>query len=217
MTRPGAPLESLFGRAVSQVVATGSLDVEADGKILDAGRAVLERRGTKAATMDDVAAEAGVSRATLFRRFSSKDQLFERVLAREFSHFLSALAERFKTVTDPTEQIIEAVSSLVRLRGQLFAGSADPAQPTDLIRALGQGEPSPLALGHFAVRSNIAKAQADGKLPTGDPDLQADALIHLTIGYLTSPSLAVDLEDPAALRRLVEIAFAPILTAPGNA
>ncbi len=185
---------------------------DTDAKVLDAALRVLARRGTREATMDDIAAESGVGRTTLFRRYASKDQLFERALARDMGRFLDDLAERFTVVTDPTEQVVIGFIAGLGLGDHILFRDADQVRRAELLQALGHGDPSPISLGYKAVRANIAKAQADGKIPVRDPDAQADALVHLMIGYLAAPSFAVDLTDPAAVERLARAAVAPILT-----
>jgi AcrR family transcriptional regulator len=53
-------------------------------RILDATRVCCERWGIAKVTVDDVAAEAGVSRATLYRMFpGGKDVLFDAMRVRE--------------------------------------------------------------------------------------------------------------------------------------
>ncbi|PPJ25509.1 TetR/AcrR family transcriptional regulator [Nocardia nova] len=183
-----------------------------DARVLDAALRVLARRGTREATMDDIAAEAGVGRTTLFRRYTGKDQLFERALARDIGRILADLADRFTEVTDPTEQVVLGFLTGLGLGDHILFRDADPLRRAELIQALGQGDPSPITLAFTAIRANIGKAQADGKIPLRDPDAQADALVHLIIGYLATPSHAIDLTDPAAAERVARAAVAPILT-----
>ena len=61
--------------------------------ILDAARALLAAKGFGAMTLDDVVAEAGVARATLYGHFASKDDLGAAVLAREMRGALVRLRE----------------------------------------------------------------------------------------------------------------------------
>ena len=50
-------------------------------QILDAAAAVFARRGFRAATMDEVAAAAGVAKGTLYLSYSSKEDLFFALFA----------------------------------------------------------------------------------------------------------------------------------------
>lgn len=187
-------------------------DDATDARVLDAALRVLARRGTREATMDDIAAEAGVGRTTLFRRYTGKDQLFERALARDIGRILAGLADQFTEVTDPTEQVVLGFLTGLGLRNHILFRDADPLRRAELIQALGQGDPSPTTLAFEAIRANIGKAQADGKIPARDPDAQADALVHLMIGYLATPGHAIGSADPAAAERVARAAVAPILT-----
>ena len=65
--------------------------------------------------------------------------------------------------------------------------------------------------------ANLRRAHRDGTITVGDPDLQADALVHLGLAYLMAPGLAVDLADPAAVRTFARTTIAPVIGyAPGD-
>ncbi|MET7767850.1 helix-turn-helix domain-containing protein [Nocardia sp. NPDC005366] len=211
MTRPGAPLTSLFERAIEQAVS-GATTVVGDDHVFDAALTVLAERGTRAATMDDVAARSGVSRATLFRRFGGKDALFEAAMAQTLRTFLTAIATTFLTVTDPTERIVEAFVACLRLRRRFIAGNPDAAHNAELLAMLSAGDPSPLDIGHRFIAAHIVAGQAEGVLPQSDPDIQADAIIRLTLGYLVLPSTRYDLDDELTARRIARHAIAPLVT-----
>jgi AcrR family transcriptional regulator len=63
-------------------------------RLLDAGRTVLQRVGYASATVDDVVAEAGASRATFYRHFHGKEELFA-ALSRQCFTEMSAVIEEF--------------------------------------------------------------------------------------------------------------------------
>lgn len=54
---------------------------------LDAARAVFSARGYPGTTMRDVAEEAGVTNATIYRQFGNKAALFEAAVAEPFGRF----------------------------------------------------------------------------------------------------------------------------------
>lgn len=215
MTRPGAPLARLLTRAVSS--AAVSAESGNDARVLDAALVVLARRGTREATMDDIAEESGVSRATLFRRFGGKDQLFERSLARMMRLLLAGLAQPagIDPDADPIGFAVETFTICMGLNQHILVRESDTLRRAELLHALEQGDPSPLSLAHRAVARNIASAQNAGRLPVGDADLKADALIHLVIGYLVSPSAAVDLTDSVAAREFATRIVVPIMLSEG--
>src|SRR5436190_22539754 len=87
---------------------------ELDRTILDTARAVFETYGVRRANIEDVAARAGVSRSTIYRRFPTKDDLFEKVVRREAELFFTTLDEATRG-RDPREAVIEAFALGVRL------------------------------------------------------------------------------------------------------
>lgn len=185
---------------------------DGDEQVFDAALTVLAERGTKLATMDDIAAISGVSRATLFRRFGGKDRLFEQALAHDLRRFLTAIATIFLTVTDPTERIAEAFAACLELRKRFFRGQAAQERDWGLLSMLGHGDPSPIDIGHRFIAAHIAAGQAEGVLPLGDPDLQAEAIIRLTLGYLFLPGSRFDLDDPEIARDVARRTIAPLVT-----
>jgi TetR/AcrR family transcriptional repressor of mexJK operon len=61
------------------------LDRTKDQAILDGARLCFFERGFAAATMEEVAARAGVSKVTVYKRFEDKEGLFEAVVRREMT------------------------------------------------------------------------------------------------------------------------------------
>ena len=65
--------------------------------VLDATRACVNRLGLSKVTVDDIVAESGVSRATIYRLFpGGRDVLFEAMRVRELETFFEAL--RFEAI-----------------------------------------------------------------------------------------------------------------------
>ena len=54
-------------------------------RILDSARSLYIEYGLRRTTMEDVSKRAGMGRATLYRRFSEKDQLFKAVIFRDLN------------------------------------------------------------------------------------------------------------------------------------
>lgn len=68
---------------------------EARERLIDAAEACFERYGVMKTTIEDVAATARVSRATVYRYFEGRDELLLGVLVREGKRFLDRLANIF--------------------------------------------------------------------------------------------------------------------------
>ena len=82
--------------------------------ILRAASRTFARGGYAATSMDDIAAEAGVSKLMLYRHFNSKHELYEAVLA-EVRSRLDAIEHRPATLVGltPAEGVREATETLL--------------------------------------------------------------------------------------------------------
>jgi AcrR family transcriptional regulator len=82
----------------------------AEQRALDAAKRCCERWGVARVRVDDIAAEAGMSRATLYRLFpGGKDVLFEALRVRELTEFLDELSAHIADVEKLDELIVRAV------------------------------------------------------------------------------------------------------------
>jgi TetR/AcrR family transcriptional repressor of mexJK operon len=75
---------------------------------LAAAREVFQEKGFAAATLDDVIARSGGSRATLYEQFGGKQGLFEAMVSDRCSTVFEALAPA-QIATQPPEEVLEEV------------------------------------------------------------------------------------------------------------
>lgn len=211
MTRPGPSLPTLFDRALRSTDTTDP----ADARLYESVLTAIGRAGSRAITMATMATATGVSRATLFRRFGSKETLLERAIGYALQRMQGEVASIFSNVDDPAERIVETFAGCVRFSNLLVPPDAAPERRAELLGLLTRGEPSPAQIAQRFVAGHIAQAQQEGRIPAGDPDLQAGALIRITIGYLITPGLPENLTDQAVVERIARGTVAPIITAPG--
>lgn len=59
-------------------------------RILDAALTIFSQKGFVNASMDDIAAEAGLTKPTLYQYFPSKDELFTAMMTEERDHMLES-------------------------------------------------------------------------------------------------------------------------------
>jgi AcrR family transcriptional regulator len=80
-------------------------------RILEAATTLFSRYGFKRASMEDIAAEAGLSRAALYLQFRNKEDIF-RELARELQEEAMAQAEKAMAAGEPlAERLRKAVEA----------------------------------------------------------------------------------------------------------
>jgi TetR/AcrR family transcriptional regulator, mexJK operon transcriptional repressor len=177
-----------------QISPVRTVRVPKHDAILDAARRVFLREGYSA-SMDLVAAEAGVSKQTVYNHFGSKEGLFRAIVDHVSSELLDVLVERDGTRADPASTL-EAVArrflklllepSYLALHRMLVAQA--PRFP-DLAREIYLGGPA-RAANELALY--LAQETRKGTLAVTDPALAAQQFFgalcgHLHLGALLSP------------------------------
>jgi len=98
---------------------------QARARILDAARAVFRRKGFRTATMDDIAAEVGVSKGALYLYFRTKAELLVQIQTRSREELL----RNWESLLEEGD-IAEAMA---RTLDDVFTGQVDPAVFHELI------------------------------------------------------------------------------------
>ncbi|GCB46239.1 TetR/AcrR family transcriptional regulator [Streptomyces sp. NL15-2K] len=105
-------------------------------RIMEAGAALLEEGGTEALTVAAVAARAGVSVGSVYRRFAGKDRLIAALQHDMIDRFRADIIRRFAPRrTEPAALVASAVAGLTEtfqaherlMRVFITAGTTDPA------------------------------------------------------------------------------------------
>jgi AcrR family transcriptional regulator len=184
-----------------------------DERILDAARDLIAAYGPRRTSIDDIAARAGVARATVFRRFRSKDAVIDRLVTREAQRFLLATREAILAAPDPESSVVEAFVAVVRYAASHpLLDRLARVEPQVLIESLRTGDPSPFELGSAFVADRLRSGQRRGAIPDADADELADVLVRLTVSYLLIPSRVLDLGDEEQIRRFAHTMIAPLVT-----
>lgn len=179
-----------------------------DRTILDTARAVFETYGVRRANIEDVAARAGVSRSTVYRRFPTKDELFARVVRREAAQFFRTLDEA-TAGCDPRQAVIEAFALGVRLVGDspLYSRIAD-SEP-ELLGLFSRSHVFPIRQFADGIAHTLRRCGAD--IAGTDLDNIADILLRVALGIIVFPTDRLDTADPAAVRDYAARYLVPII------
>src|SRR4051794_4041590 len=81
--------------------------------ILDATRALFDRRGVRDAQIEDIAKAVGINRAIVYRHFTGKEELFALTLVGYLDELREALADAAGSSTDPAERLTALVGAFV--------------------------------------------------------------------------------------------------------
>jgi AcrR family transcriptional regulator len=146
-------------------------------------------------SLEQIAARAGVSRATLYHHFANRDALLDALTERSVAEVKGAL-ERARpqegTATEALERVLAAAWEVVgRYRGLVIVN------PQRLERAELRSRLEP-ALAH--VRELVVRGQAGGEF---DPELPADWLIGILTDMIHAASrqVTVGAMDPQSAER----------------
>lgn len=178
-----------------------ALQERVSAAIVDAAARVLADRGEQA-SMNDVAAAAGVARATVYRYFPTREALLTELARRAVEDAGARLAAARIADVSPEEGIARAVRALTEV-GDPFVVVARERVQTDseqLERAVG----APL-------RSLVERGQAEQALRTDVPvSLLVESLISLAAAALAAtPALGREDAIAATSRLFLDGARAP--------
>lgn len=186
---------------------------DARQRLLDAAEACFGHYGVMKTTVEDVAAKAHVSRATVYRYFDGREDLILGVLMREANRFLGRLEKRLLRDGSFADAIVEGVMyTLSAVRADpnlalLFAPEA--AGVTGSIA--GASEALFAATTEF-LRPLLTDASERGRLRPGvDPDEAAEWILRTILSLLTVRGPVV--RSDAANRRYLLTYLVPALAA----
>ena len=181
-------------------------------RIIDATLRCVARWGVAKTTVDDVAREAGVGRATLYRMFpGGRDALFDGAVGAETARFFARLDALLVTTTSLEDTLVIGI---------VEAGSTLRDHPP--LQFLLAHEPEAI-LPHMAFHQMDAvlrtiAALAGPYLAPWLSDREAAAraaewVARIVLSYVVAPSADVDVCDAASVRNLVRLFILPGLQA----
>ncbi|WP_207894521.1 TetR/AcrR family transcriptional regulator [Tamaricihabitans halophyticus] len=183
--------------------------------VLDAAFEEILTYGLRRTSVDMVARRAGVSRATLYRRFDGKDTLVQAVLVRECQRFFDSIVTAIGPLPTVEERLVEGFVVGVRY-----------ARTDPLLSRLLASDPEAL-LPYLTVNGELVVAVArdflvwqgdqvpggvepvDGRTPEG----VAELFVRLAISFTLTPQSSIPLGDDEEVRRFARDYLAPLLRA----
>lgn len=192
--------------------STGAELDAAQTRVVEAALACVAQWGAEKTSLDDVAKNAGVSRATVYRVFPGGKEAVMRAAAqveagRLFQHF----EERLTAATDIEELLVTGLVEGAR------SFAARPALRALLAHASPMADPE----RPFPELEEIERAVAAWAAPhlsrfleAGRAARMADWVTRIAFSYAVCPSADIDLADERAVRALVRELFLPSALAP---
>ena len=146
--------------------------------ILAAAADQFRAHGFEASSMDRIAAEAGVSKRTVYNHFTSKDELFAETLLQLFHSSAATLDLPYRGDAPLRSQLTALIGiKVASMADEQFLALARVAI-AEAVHAPERVRPIVARMGEReqGVTTWIRTAQADGKLKPGDPEFAAALL-----------------------------------------
>jgi AcrR family transcriptional regulator len=199
-----------FERLQDLLAAESATDPVSD-RIVVAAAELVGRQGDQETTIAAIAQQAGVGRATVFRRFGSKQEILDRALMRELRLLALSLQESAANAETAAAALIECfVLSMGAMRRRPLLRRLAQVEPERLIAFTRLRRPPVLALWRSMYTSIVEAFDTPG-VDSLERSALADVLIHLTLGYSVVPESSIDLKDETTLRRVAAAVIIPVL------
>ena len=177
--------------------------------MLDAAYSCVARFGLAKTSVEDVAKEAGLSRATVYRLFpGGKDQLLGAMVRGEMDRFFVRMAVAVADQPDFPALVEAALTFAHReIGGHAVLQTVLVTEPERLIPFMTGEQGRILGAVVEYLRPLLEEEAAAGRMQPGvDPDLAARYIAAMGLSVMATPG-RIDLTDPAAVHDLVRREF----------
>jgi AcrR family transcriptional regulator len=179
----------------------------AELRILDAVKVCCEKWGLAKVSIDDIAAEARVSRATLYRMFpGGKEVVFDALRVRELEEFFERLTAGVAGAVDLEDIVVRTVVVATQeLRADEHLALMLMSEPGDVLSNLTvQGVPRIIRMASLFLAPMV-----DEHLSRHQGAILVDLMARLVISYFLAPSDLVDFGDDESARAFIRTHILP--------
>ena len=173
--------------------------------ILDAAYGVFVRRGYGGASVDEIIAEADISKGAFYHHFTGKAAVFQAILTSQ----VRRCAEQMTAATNPRASIQDNVESVLRASWDII--KSDPAWPTlqmeFWVHSTRDSEARKILARSFSECRDLVASFVSGLQEAGilrrrlDPEAAARLFIAINDGILLQWQIQPDAVDPDELLR----------------
>ena len=194
-----------------------------DEAILAAALEQFALAGVRRTSADDVARRAGVNRATLYRRFGSRDQLLGAAYLHEAGRVLEELTRRVPDVPadaeadfDPADNVVTMFTEAVWLmRGHSLLQRMREVDHDHIARGMTSGAADVLGFAADTIAHRVRELHRwRGTEPPADPRDLGHTVARLIHSLVLTPGGGPDLESPESARRYAATVVVPLVLGP---
>ena len=176
-------------------------------RILAATYRCVERFGMTKTTIDDVAKESGVSRATIYRQFAGgRDELLLETVGWELSNYFNRLADQVRDAPTLAELLRRGLAFAHRsITEHLVLRKIMDTEPERLLPLITTESAKTLPFIADFLLPYLRREEAAGRLRPGvDVDRAAEYLARSILSLIGAPG-RWNLDDPAQVTDLVDV------------
>ncbi|MGA8846920.1 MAG: TetR/AcrR family transcriptional regulator [Nocardioides sp.] len=195
---------------------TASVDRSARDRILDAAESCLRRDGIRRTTAAGVAAEAGISRAWLYRHFPDKATLLSAALIRRDEKFWAQAKHEVDRAPGLAEQVAAAVVLCRAAPLGPLATDLREREPEAFGAVIGTFVDDLIPGMAWFWRAQLEAGVAAGELRADlDVDDAAEWVMRIVVSLVSVPGGAVDIDDAASITQYLSTFLMPALATAG--
>lgn len=166
-------------------------------RLIDAAETCFSRYGVGKTTVEDVANEASVSRATVYRYFSDRDELILGVLMREAGRYFERLADHLETQPGLAEAVVEGVMFTIdSVRADQHLAMLFSPEAVGITSSVAGTSEALFATVTAFLRPLFERGRETGELRSGiDIDEAAEWVLRMLLSLLTTEGRVVRTPD----------------------
>jgi AcrR family transcriptional regulator len=174
-------------------------------RLLDATERCLRRSGLRRITMTDVAREAGLSRAWLYRQFPDKPSLVLATLARIDEQFWADAQARVAAAEGLSARVAEAVALSREQRPGALLLELQAREPEAFAVTVGTGLREMMPGMATFWHAYLEEAKDRGEIrPDIDVVRAGEWVMRMVLSLVTVPGHAVDVDDRFGVRGFLD-------------
>jgi len=177
-------------------------------QILDAAGEVFGQYGLRKTTMGDIVRAAGVARATVYRYFGSKDEVFVRVLEREMGDIIEAVRAAVAEESTTRKRLRAAImthSEMIRRKINVFRVTMRAL--ADIMGTHRESHLEKIAGDFQGIVASILESGIEaGEIAVDDVELTSRTILYALKGVFMGAAWDVwDEQRPVVVDRLIEL------------
>ena len=183
----------------------------AERELVAAALRCIGRWGIRKTSLEDIAAEAGVSRATVYRVFpGGKERLVDTVVHHEVGRLIHDATTDLRAAADLEQLLTVGMGAALSIVDHAVLRSVIAHEPELVLPHFAFDRLD----GVFALATDLCRPHLERFLPTDEVRRATELLVRVAVTVALRPADWLDTHDPASVRRLVRTYLHPALAPP---